>query len=87
MGRTAIPMVISGLTVVKGQYGPYVRSKHNIVTSPRLAARNACIASQMRGQPGSQEAIHQAFRAASAACRGGAGAPAAGRRMTRRGRF
>ena len=82
MGRTAVPIVAANMTIVKGPFGVYARSKHNIVVSPRLAARNACIASQMRGQHGSQEAIHSAFRAASATCRGG-GAPAAGRRMSR----
>ncbi len=83
MGRTAVPIVAANMTIVKGPNGVYARSKHNVVTSPRLARRNSCIASQMRGQHGSQAQIHDAFRAASAACRGGAGAEGAGRRMSR----
>ena len=87
MGRTAVPIIAANMTIVKGPNGVYARSKHNVVTSPRLARRNACIASQMRGQHGSQAQIHDAFRAASTACRGGAGAEAgAGRRMRRFGR-
>ena len=85
MGKTAVPIVAASMTIVKGPNGVYARSKHNVVTSSRLAARNACIAREMRGKRGSQADIHMAFRQASSTCRGATAAAggSAGRRMRR----
>jgi hypothetical protein len=84
MGKTAVPIVAANMTIVKGPAGVYARSKHNVVVSQRLAKRNNCIATQMRGKHGSQADIQNAFRDASNACRSaGNAAPAAGRRMRR----
>lgn len=78
MGKSALPLVLSQLTVVNPPNGsPYVRSKRSIQTSPKLKAYQSCIRQTMRGQRyGSQAEASRAFSAAASSCRGGRGAPA-----------
>ena len=72
------------MTIVKGPFGVYARSKHNTVVSPRLATRNSCIRAQLKGKTHADlQSVWDAFRQASNACRGGGAPAAAGRRMSR----
>jgi len=72
MGRTALPLVLSQLSVVnpKGGQPAYVRSRRSIQTSARLKKFQACIADKMRGKSFSnREEVHAAFANAAHGCR------------------
>lgn len=73
MGRTALPLVLSQLTVVnpKGGQSAYVRSRRSIQTSPRLKRFQSCIGDMMSGKKyGSRADVHEAFSSAAKSCRG-----------------
>ena len=85
MGRSGIPYVASGLTIASGQFGPYIRTKHNTVKSSRLRKFHSCVRSQMLGKTGSAQQIRESLAQAARSCAGGRGAaPVAGRRMRSR---
>ena len=85
MGATGVKVVAANLTVVKPRTGrAYIRSKTNLVVSPRLQAFHSCVRQQMSGKHGSQADIRAGLAQAARSCAGGRSAPAAaGRRMRR----
>ena len=73
MGKTALPLVLSQLTVVapKGGQPAYVRSKRSITTSTRLAKYRSCVAAGMKGQKGGgREGVQSKFAAVAKKCAG-----------------
>lgn len=73
MGRSALPLVLSQLTVVnpRGGQPAYVRSKRSIQTSAKLKRFQSCVGNEMSGQKGDRAAIRAAFTKAAKKCKGG----------------
>jgi hypothetical protein len=85
MGATGVKIVAANLTIVKARgTRAYIRSKTNLVVSPRLQAFHSCVRQQLQGKHGSQADIRSGLAQAARSCAGGRSAPAAARRISRR---
>jgi len=85
MGATGVKIVAANLTIVKARgTRAYIRSKTNLIVSPRLQAFHSCVRQQMQGKHGSQADIRASLAQAARSCAGGGRPAVAGRRMTRR---
>ncbi len=72
MGKSALPLVLSQMEVVKPSKGgqpAYVRSKRSIQTSAKLASFHSCVASKMTGTSGTRTDIRNKFGSAAKSCK------------------